>query len=573
VTYGNKLRHDIFKNTLLSWQKPGGPEITPKKVEALANLINRMTGRGTLGPLNRYGPELSAGFFAPKFAVSRPQAFMQLFNWQNPEVARMAASEIVSFVALGTSVLGLLELSGAAEVQLDPRSADFGKIKLGNTRIDFWGGNIQWARLVAQLQQGQRMTSDGIVVDSSRVQSGLRFGRYKLHPAPSEAVDFLVGETAIGEKFPPSDLEDITWEVFQSLAPMAVQDLVEAVQEHGMRGFMYAAPAPAGVGVQTYETKQEAFERVTGQSWTETPGFRRRELIAENPELQRFESDEPTSGEEIRAQRSNALLPPARSVLEGVPGAARLYHTTNRPDTMTRFAGMAENEFADMDIPIVGEDMEILSQYYDVNFEEDRNGDGRLGDAEDVRLALEEQDEMFRRLSPDVQKAMDNPANFFPDAEVQEVETRRADAQEKVNYLFENIPKYKGDNVEWLNKVEEYIQYVRFVQKDALHEYGDNWGWTLPELAVELGKEEGVERMGNDASLILSDQAQRNEEFDEYLIDNQGVIAPWYPTLYQRNVFREPGVLTDEVWQEVNLAVRRPMGQGPSPGALAAFKS
>ena len=574
VTYGNKLRHDIFKNTLLSWQGPRGGvvQITSKKVTALANLINRMTGRGTLGPLNQYGPELAAGFFAPKFAVSRPQAFLQLFNWQNPEVARMAASEIVSFVALGTSILSLIKLSGAADVQLDPRSADFGKIKLGNTRIDFWGGNVQWARLVTQLQQGKRMTADGIVVDSSKIDNALRFLRYKAHPSPGTGVDLLLGETAIGEKFPPTGAAQIAEAVFERIAPMAIQDLVEAIQEHGTHGFLFGAPAFGGVGVQTYETKQEAFTRVTGQKWSETPRFRRDELIRANPELQRFEGGEPTTSEEIREDRGAELLLLAPAVLAGTPGAAHNYHE-NRQAIMTRFAGVSENEFGDMDIPVVGKDMELLEQYYSVDFLSDWDGNGILGDDEDTRMALEQQDKYFQQLSPDIQDAMKNPANFFPQAEVQAVEERRNDALEKLRHLFDEIPKYSKETVEGSEKIDDYVRYVRQQHDDGIHEYGkERWGWTLPNLALELGAEDGKRDLGQAASWVLSRKIKWNDEYNDYLIEHQEVIAPFFPKMYQRTLFREPGVLGDEIWAEVNVPMESPAAPSEREEAMARFR-
>jgi len=574
VTYGNKLRHDIFKNTLLSWQSPRGGvvQITPKKVRALANLINRMTGRGTLGPLDQYGPELAAGFFAPKFAMSRPQAFLQLFNWQNPEVARLAASEIVSFVALGTSVLSLMKLSGAADVELDPRSADFGKIKLGNTRIDFWGGNVQWARLVTQLQQGKRKTSDGIVVDSSKIDNALRFIRYKAHPSPGTVVDLLLGETAIGEKFPPTGAAEIAEAVFERTAPMAIQDLVEAIQEHGIYGFLFGAPAFGGVGVQTYETKQEAFERVTGQKWSETPRFRRDELIAASPELQRFEGGEPTTGEEIREDRGAELLPLAQAVLAGIPGAAASYQE-NRSGIMTKYAGVSENEFGDMDIPVVGKDMELLDQYYSVDFLRDWDGNGIPGDDEDVRLAIEQQDKFFRQLSPDIQEAMKNPANFFPQAEVQGAEERRNDALEKLRYLIDNIPKYSKETVEGSEKIDDYVRYVRQQHDDGIHKYGEGrWGWTLPNLAVQLGTEDGKRDLGQAASWVLSRKIKWNDDYSQYLIDNQEAIVPFFPRMYQRVIFREPGVLSDEMWAEVNVPMESPVASSGQEAGMQRFR-
>jgi len=562
ITYGNKLRQDIFRNVLHSWSS-GGKPITPEDAKALANLLNRMTGRGTLGPADQIAPLLSAGFFAPRFAVSRPQAVAQLFNWRTVagrRAARMAAQEIASFVGLGTSILALAKLSGL-DVEMDPLAADWGKIRIGNTRIDFWGGNIQVARLVAQLSQGKRTTSAGTTIPSSRVNSALRVLRFKESPPASAFTDWALGETAIGEKFPPTGLigeGSITAQVARRTMPMAVQDLVEAILGEGMTGGFLGALAFGGVGVQTYETLPDAFEAVTGRNYAETPRALRDQLIREHNELQRFKQDKVPEGEQLRMGRSNELLAGAEAVLAGVPGAARAYHE-NRSNIMAKWGGAREWTFRTMDIKPVGRDNEILSQIYDVNFQEDRDGNGIPGDDDDVRLAIDLQEALRGQLSGPVQRALKNPENFFPDEGVAEVEGRRNEAKDKLDYLFDNIPKYRGATVEESERTDDYVRYVRQVQKDMLRKHGDGWGWTLPELATELGKEDGVPEVGQWASWALSDSIARSAAYDDFLIANQEDIAPFFPMMYQRTVFREKGALTDEVWREVNLAQESPV--------------
>ena len=563
ISYGNKLRQDIFRNTLLSWQN-SGKQITAKDASDLASLINRMTGRGTLqamlpagmeANLNSLAPLLSAGFFAPRFAVSRPQAFLQMFN-TNPRIRSLAAQEVASFVGLGVSVLSVMKLAGF-DVELNPLSTDFGKIKVGKTRFDFWGGNIQWARLVSQLAAGKRKGPDGVIVDTDKLAGLGRFTRYKLSPPAALMMDWFLGETPIGEQFPPGTTQEALEQAFQRLTPLALQDLVEAVREYGMSGFM-AMPAFGGVGVQTYETLAEMFERKTGQKWTETPSDRRRELIQGDEELSRYvQSREAGAGEHIRETRSQTLLPLAEAVIAGTPGAARNYHE-NRPNIMVRFSGASEEAYKDLDIPIVGEDNRILDEYYAVDFLRDWDQNGIPGDDEDVRMALEHQNNLKSQLSPAVQKAMDNPEVDFPDKEVVEVEKRRNLAVDRVRHLIDNIPKYQGASVEYCEQVDDYVRYVRQKWEDAKREYGDRLGWSQPDAAIELGRQEGKRDLGYDAALVISQDATWNPEYNQFLVDNQEAIAPFFPGMYQRTIFREKGVLTDEIWAEVNVPIPSP---------------
>lgn len=536
VTYGNKLRQDIFKNTLLSWTK-GEKAVTPEDTKALANLLNRMTGRGTLGPANQYAPLLSAGFFAPRFALSRPQAFMQLFNYKNPRIAALAAQEIASFVALGTSALSLLKLSGAADVELDPRSADFGKVKIGNTRIDFWGGNLQWARLVTQLQQQKRKTSTGVIVPASGIDAALRFLRFKGSPPGTAAVDWSLGETAVGQTFPPTGQGlagegDITTEIFRRIAPMAIQDLIEAILEHDATGGFLGALAFGGMGVQTYETRAQAFERVTGKSYDETPAMLRRQIIRETPELQRFEAEEPTESEEIRANRSQELLPGAQAVLQDLEDAGMAY-TENRRGIMAKFAGAGEWTFRDLDIKPIGRDNKLLSEYHDVDFMADWNKNGVPGDEEDVRLAVEEREGILKQMSPPVQGALQNPANFFPDAEVAEVETMRNNAIAAIQEVVA-IPKYQDLNVEEGEAIDNFREEVRQetaqIKRDAEIKGYDPAGITFKMVAVHrLQEDRSLADLAMQAIMAERGAAPLTEERVDKALEHQEVLSIFYP--------------------------------------------
>jgi hypothetical protein len=133
------------------------PANNPEHFRALAEWINTSTGRGSYGSLNCYAPTASALLFAPRLVKSR-------FDMLNPvryakmpkEVRVMAMKDMIKFVGATTALLTLAKMGGAS-VSLDPRSSDFGKIKIGNTRIDPWGGFAQVAKFIAQVSSGQRV--------------------------------------------------------------------------------------------------------------------------------------------------------------------------------------------------------------------------------------------------------------------------------------------------------------------------------------------------------------------------------------------------------------------------------
>jgi len=256
VTFLNKLRKDIYYNIARKWQGQGK---TLNDYMELADLINKGSGRGSLGPLNRASPLLSAGFFAPRFALSRFQYPLKLFS-TSPAVRRLAAEEMASFIGAGATMLGFLKFSGLADVELDPRSTDFGKIRIGKTRIDFWAGWQPIVRYAAQIATGDRKASSGFVYDADRLTSIGRFVQGKLSPQAGFAIDVLRNQTFLGEELMPATPSMIRAQVFNRLAPIFIQDVVDAMRGEGLLGGLLAAPAILGVGVQTYQTP---YDRMT----------------------------------------------------------------------------------------------------------------------------------------------------------------------------------------------------------------------------------------------------------------------------------------------------------------------
>ena len=146
-----KLRADTFDDILKS--------TNGKYADDIAKFVNSATGRGDLGALNRAAVALNSLLFSPRLVASRLNLINPVFYTKlAPPVRKEALKSLFTFLGTGMTVLTLAELSGA-EVGKDPRSADFGKIKIGNTRIDTWGGFQQQIRLLSQLVTGKLISS------------------------------------------------------------------------------------------------------------------------------------------------------------------------------------------------------------------------------------------------------------------------------------------------------------------------------------------------------------------------------------------------------------------------------
>jgi len=172
------------------------------------------------------------------------------------EIRVLALKDMGKMIGLGSATLILASLGGA-KTELNPTSTDFGKIHVGNTRWDIWGGFQQYIRAFSQIASGYEKKGDGSIVplgtergQHTRVEKLLNLFRGKLAPVPSIATDVLAGKTAVGE-----DVE-LTPELKEHLIPMIYGDVKEAWKEQGPMSILYTGvPSFLGVGTTTYEQK------------------------------------------------------------------------------------------------------------------------------------------------------------------------------------------------------------------------------------------------------------------------------------------------------------------------------
>lgn len=257
TTYLNKVRQDVADN----WIKSLSPaELKDTKtLEQMGNWLNIASGRGKLPAAADRIVTVSGGlFFAPRYAISRLQVPVEMFKAANPmsgmaaTVRKEVARDMVSFIGTGVSILALGKLGGYWEAETDPRSTDFGKIRIGATRFDMWAGEQQPIRTIAQFMNGQRKsTSTGQLIPTDRSDTLLRFLRSKASPATGLAWDIGEGKTFIGEDI-SADKSTLYGQSFQHLAPLFLQDVTEAWMEDGWKAAAKTLPAGGGLGVQTY---------------------------------------------------------------------------------------------------------------------------------------------------------------------------------------------------------------------------------------------------------------------------------------------------------------------------------
>lgn len=281
----NRLRADSF-DAMLAALARNGEKPTKEEGEAIANYINVATGRGSLGGKNP-GEVLTAVFFAPRLVASRFEllAGQPLYGGSNRTRA-MILKEYARFltgVAVAVTLAAMMrdEDDETKVFELDPRSANFGKVRFGEeTFLDPLVGLAQVTVFLSRVLSGEtRTTTTGALKplrDEYRltdVAPGLGDGRAlgkvgyggrdipdviasflrsKLAPVPGAIINVATGENMIGEKVTPLSAAG------ELVTPMSVGSLVDVLESQGMaRGTAINLLGILGMSVQYRKSDAE----------------------------------------------------------------------------------------------------------------------------------------------------------------------------------------------------------------------------------------------------------------------------------------------------------------------------
>lgn len=259
TAFANKLRADVFDSMYQSAENLGlKPARDPKMLDAMADFVNTGTGRGSLKRFESAALLLNGFFYSPRLMSSRLQLLNPLYYAKQPAfVRKQALRSLFEFAGTGMTILTMAKLGGL-EVGADPRSADFGKIIIGNTRLDIWGGFQQYVRMAGQVISGELVSSSTGRLTTlgegyrplNRLDILIRQLESKEAPIASFASTLAKGKSFLGEEL------DIPKEIANRMIPMVVQDIYELAQENPKLLPLAILPLH-GTGLQTYGVEGE----------------------------------------------------------------------------------------------------------------------------------------------------------------------------------------------------------------------------------------------------------------------------------------------------------------------------
>lgn len=230
-----KASQDVYTATTQLWRadlfdkyiniaKKTGIELDDIQLKAIGRMVNSLVGRGRLGSLEKAGEATNIAFFSPKMLKSHIDVLLEpvsgggggftTFSTKEPGtnfVRKQAALNLLKIVGGTAAILATAKALKPDSVEEDPRSANFGKIRVGDTRFDVTGGSSSLAILAARLLSGKTkssLTGEIREINERDDEGKLKFGAQtrkdlvydffenKLAPAAAVASDvFLEGET------------------------------------------------------------------------------------------------------------------------------------------------------------------------------------------------------------------------------------------------------------------------------------------------------------------------------------------------------------------------------------------
>ncbi len=260
-----RLRADLADRFIPKAEAAGVDLSVPgEQAKAIGQFINSMTGRGDISALVGDNPSewINAAFFSLRFVKSSWDT-LTAHTWglgiepgpARSFVRKQAALNLLHVVGTMALIYAIAGMLDPDSVELDPRSSNFGKIKIGNTRFDISGGMASLVVLAARQISGTTKNSKGKIVSLSSTKFGARnrldvledFMEGKASPALGLLFNNMRGTDIAGNKL------TFTGQVANAITPIGLATGYEALQDPKAAPLLAIMIADGiGFGASTY---------------------------------------------------------------------------------------------------------------------------------------------------------------------------------------------------------------------------------------------------------------------------------------------------------------------------------
>jgi len=258
-----RTRADLFDKYVEIAEKTGGDII------GIGKLVNSLTGRGSIGSAEKIATELNNVFFSPRLFKSNLDTLtahagssnMGRFFTTGFSAKKQAAKNTLKIIGGIAAILAIADAVSPGSVEWDARSADFGKIKIGDTRFDVSGGMSSVITLIARnLRSSSKSSITGLISElntgnygsRTRLDTLINFSQNKLSPVASTFNRLYEGETFEGKK------PTFGSEAKNLFAPLPITNYQELKDDPNSANILLGILADSlGIGTNTYSATED----------------------------------------------------------------------------------------------------------------------------------------------------------------------------------------------------------------------------------------------------------------------------------------------------------------------------
>jgi len=272
-----RMRADLADMLIADMDAQGINSLNSDQARAAGHLVGSLTGRGSLGKLTPISKTLNLVLWSARFVKSNIDTLTahQFDNKATKFTKKVARKNLVSIVAHVAGIMLLAWFLDPDSVDTDPRSTNFGKIKIFGHWTDITGGMrgiaIMAARLTPTMHDGEwgvwRKSGTGNWTNLTEGKFGAddavdvfidSIFLNKLAPVASIIRDYYRGEMFGGAPF------DIKKSIVNSSIPLSIQAINDVKDEGIIPVLAVAISEFFGLGVSTYKY-QDNWERKTSK--------------------------------------------------------------------------------------------------------------------------------------------------------------------------------------------------------------------------------------------------------------------------------------------------------------------
>jgi len=274
TAFVRRTRADVFDKYVQIAEKSGVDLTDNKELQSIGRLVNSLTGRGHLGPFEPAAGVVNNVFFSPRaLKATIDTLLLHPTDDMSGFARKQAAYNLLKIIAGTATILAVAKALRKDSVELDPRSADFGKIRVKDTRFDVTGGMASVVTLAARLitLETKSSTTGTVTPLNARGKDGqplfgaetgtdvvYNFFENKLSPVASVVKDLLKGQDFSGKK------PTVAGELNNLFTPLPITTFLELKNNPNSANILVSMIADAlGIATNTYSLKPQKNSKST----------------------------------------------------------------------------------------------------------------------------------------------------------------------------------------------------------------------------------------------------------------------------------------------------------------------